>query len=280
MPGGWKFPEYSRRDHEPAREIMEVLDGKEYRPFRPKAADGTTAMDTSTTPPSLNGQVTAKGLTWTRGADVASAATITLPGDAVLFRITGTVAISTINGGTAGRLVALEFASAGCQVTAGTSLKLWGACSYLSKADSVLVLEHDGSAWREVAPGARSGASGSATGSSGDVTTTSNSYGDLTNMAITLTSVGGDLRVAFSGTFNTSLSGAGAQMALSLDGGAEVLTIHYELSGNDIPLAFGYRFTGVAAGSHTVKVRWKRYVSGSGTPQSRSDRYLLVEEVF
>lgn len=78
----------------------------------------------------------------------ASAATLLAPlGDAVL-PITGTTTITSITAGGRGQLLLLEFASAACQVTDGSNLKLKN--NYISAADGTLLLECDGTNWIEV----------------------------------------------------------------------------------------------------------------------------------
>lgn len=153
MPAGWHLPEFDDPSQEAGRSIIETLSGKEYRPITLKGSTGTTLLQIGSTGLSLT-QPTVAGLKLTRGADVASAATITLDAGADIFRITGTTTITTINGGVSGRVVFLEFAGV-CQVTAGSALKLWNAINYRSNAESLLVLESDGTNWREVGPQSR-----------------------------------------------------------------------------------------------------------------------------
>ena len=120
--------------------------------------------------------------------------------------------------------------------------------------------------------------SGQAVGVTNAPTTTSTSYVDLTDMSVSLTTVGGDLLVNFAGVFSHSSAGGTILVALSLDGAAEVGLVFTSCPANDynFVMATTWRFTGVAAGSHTVKVRW--YVgSGTGTAQQTQRRMNVVE---
>lgn len=95
-----------------------------------------------------------------KGADVASAGTLTLGGDGNVFHVTGT---TTINHGTttdwqAGSVVLLKF-EASVQVThnAGSPpadtvpFLLAGGANFSATAGDTLLLYYDGGAWREVA---------------------------------------------------------------------------------------------------------------------------------
>lgn len=89
-----------------------------------------------------------------RGADLASAATLPTPTNQY-HRVTGTTTITAIpsptGSGQGGNLLALEFVSAGCQITASGALVLAGG-QFTSFANQILVLVWDdlASAWIEV----------------------------------------------------------------------------------------------------------------------------------
>lgn len=120
---------------------------------------------------------------------------------------------------------------------------------------------------------------GHAVGSSVSPTTTSASYSDMADMSVTLTTIGGDLAVWFDATFTISATGQAGVVGLSLDGAAEVAERLFQETdtGGYAPFGIVHRFTGVAAGSHTVKVRW--YVNGGATLTAYSRaRSLLVQE--
>jgi hypothetical protein len=114
------------------------------------------------------------------------------------------------------------------------------------------------------------------------VNTTSATYVDLdaTNAAVTLTTTGGNLLCWFAGDVeaNTTLNDS-VTVALSLDGAAEVGSVTQTQTGAvgyGQPIAIVYSFTGVAAASHTVKVRW--HGNTSGHSYSATNRGLLVLE--
>jgi hypothetical protein len=113
--------------------------------------------------------------------------------------------------------------------------------------------------------------------------TTSATYVDLdaTNAAVTLATTGGDLLAWFCGDVqaNTTLNDV-ISVALSLDGATEVGAVAQSQTGAvgfGKPVALVWRFTGVAAGSHTVKVRWHGQTGGNS--YSATNRGLLVAEL-
>lgn len=117
--------------------------------------------------------------------------------------------------------------------------------------------------------------SGQAVGTSGTVTTNSTTDVNMTDMAVTLTTVGGELRCWFEGTFTHSTSGS-VILGLSLDGGATTNRKVVIANSGALPVGLVARFTGVAAGSHTVRVVWS-VVSGTASALN-NERYLLVTE--
>lgn len=160
-----------------------------------------------------------------------------------------------------------------------------GTGSSTPTASKVLGADGTGtSSWRQVATGDI--AAGAVTqrsiavGSSVGPTTTSASYGDITDMSVTMTTAGGDLLVIMTGTFTVAASSTAAGFALSLDGAAEVAPALFQ---NDNAVTYSvvtlmHLFTGVSAASHTVKGRW--YVNGGATLTAYNRyRSLLVMEV-
>lgn len=141
-------------------------------------------------------------------------------------------------------------------------------------------------------PGLASGAVGTAQLASGAVTqlghaygatsgpaTTSTSYVDLPDMAVTLTTTGGDLLAWLQCDMSQSTSGDGVALALSLDGAPEVAgTVTNPLSVSSAPMVCVYHWTGVAAGGHTVKGRWEAVTGGTATANV-TRRSLVVAEV-
>jgi hypothetical protein len=110
--------------------------------------------------------------------------------------------------------------------------------------------------------------SGSAVGSTSGPSTTSTTYVDIPEMSVTLTTTGGDLIAWFSGVFYNSVASNVTYAALSLDGASEVAQRYVAPSGaaEQIPIATIYRFAAPAAGSHTVKARWKVSAGTGNTP--------------
>ena len=94
--------------------------------------------------------------------------------------------------------------------------------------------------------------------------TTSTSYVDVdsTNQVLTITTTGGDILVLFSCAGVMTAAGNFGYLTVALDGvdlytnGIVLLT-----SASAVPITFAVLLTSVAAGSHTVKTRFK--VSGS-----------------
>lgn len=82
-----------------------------------------------------------------KGADVASAASMTLGTDGNMFDITGTTGITSITIKTAGTIVFLQFDSS-LTVTDGSNLLLNG--NFSATANDMLTLISDGTNWHEV----------------------------------------------------------------------------------------------------------------------------------
>lgn len=121
---------------------------------------------------------------------------------------------------------------------------------------------------------------GFAVGSTSSPSTTSASYADVPEMSVTFTTRGGDLLVIFNATATMETSSMAGTYALSLDGGGEVAPRSFQQDNviTYAPINIVYLFTGVSAGSHTVKAR---YVS-NGTAVNKAystQRSLLVLEL-
>lgn len=121
-----------------------------------------------------------------------------------------------------------------------------------------------------------------AVGSSTDITTSSTSYVEMTDLSVTLTTTGGDLIVWFGAPYGQN--GAAIidiTFAFQLDAGAEVQEkrLHtYQSTSHMRDVTLMWRFTGVSAASHTVKVRWK-VGSNSGHIAGDTNRTLMMMEV-
>jgi hypothetical protein len=122
--------------------------------------------------------------------------------------------------------------------------------------------------------------SGSAVGSASNPSTTSASYVDITDMAVTLTTGGGNLLVWFDSIFAVDTTSVAYIVALSLDGAAEVAVRNLQEDSVSVyaSISLVHRFTSVAAGSHTVKARYKTNGTASLTAYL-TQRSLLVMEM-
>lgn len=94
-----------------------------------------------------------------------------------------------------------------------------------------------------------------------DYTTTSTSFVDVdaTNLALTITTTGGDVMVHFYGNFDGVAPNA-VFVDVDLDGtriGGDDGLIKYENPSYVVPVSFTRLITGLAAGSHTLKLQWK-----------------------
>lgn len=88
---------------------------------------------------------------WAEGAQVASAATITLGTDGNSFDITGTTQTTSITAVPAGTVVYLTAVSAGWRLTHGSNLSLKGGYDFWSEVGSMIALQcYDGVNWREL----------------------------------------------------------------------------------------------------------------------------------
>lgn len=82
-----------------------------------------------------------------KGADVASAATVTLGNDGNFFDITGTTTITSITAKTAGTVVQLQFDSS-LTLTMGSNLNIDG--NFLTSTGATIELISDGTNWFEI----------------------------------------------------------------------------------------------------------------------------------
>lgn len=91
--------------------------------------------------------MSSKIMKWAKGADVASASSLTLGDDGNFFDITGTTTITSITAKSAGTIVLLQFDGI-LTVTDGSNLKLAG--NFTTAAESTLTLVCDGTNWFEI----------------------------------------------------------------------------------------------------------------------------------
>jgi hypothetical protein len=152
-------------------------------------------------------------------------------------------------------------------------------------ADTVLASStNTKSKWRKVATADIAAAAvtqnGLAVGTSGALSTSSGTFVDMTDMSVTLTTTGGDLLCWFEAVlFHSSASGA-ISVAIQLDSGSNDAQMTQQPSGvNEIPspIATFTRFTGVSAGSHTVKGRWSTATGATANALGNNRRLMVVE---
>jgi len=247
-------------------------------------------------PPSVSGD----SLRWEqliKGADIASASTITVPVEGSYFSVTGTTGITAINNTYNGRLVYLKFA-AGILLINSSGLVLPNGESITTNADDIAVFINDSSGvWRCVAypnynniltNGIREKATLSATASTGtinfDVLTqpilinTLNSTGSWTlnfrgSSAVTfnsLLSAGQSLSCTFiasqgSATIYSAYISGTTMTVTSVSAGT--LAVGQELSGTGVTAGTTITALGSGTGSTgTYTVSVSQTVGSSGTP--------------
>lgn len=110
-----------------------------------------------------------------------------------------------------------------------------------------------------------------AVGSTSNPTTTSSSYATLTDMSITLTvGASASVIVICSSTISNTNSSLN-YLALDVDSGSEVGEIYTGLNNSTGNITTSYVFTGLSAGNHTFRARWKTSagtLTGVGTNRS------------
>lgn len=99
---------------------------------------------------------------------------------------------------------------------------------------------------------------GSAVLLNADVNTTSTSAVDLTGASITLTSAGGAICAHFHAPLHADAAGRQATLQFLFDASPTpwIAKQVLDTTSNMVTVAFGYRWTGASAASHTVKVQW------------------------
>lgn len=123
-----------------------------------------------------------------------------------------------------------------------------------------------------------------------DYTTTSSTFVDVdaTNLSLPIETHGGDIEIGFHGVVNSG-AGQGVYFDVDLDGariaGDDGITGTKTASIDDVPVGFTRRVSGVAPGSHTVKLQWKRFggtatlYAGAGTANADYHPQFWVREV-
>lgn len=136
---------------------LNVYDGVDWIPLG--QLNTTTNVFTPTNAAMLNlANAFTKTQSWFRGADLASAAALTL-GDGNIFNVTGTTAITSIGTKGVGTIVFLRFTAALTLTHHATNLVLIGAANITTAAGDYAILEEYGvGTWRMVAYQRASGA--------------------------------------------------------------------------------------------------------------------------
>lgn len=116
-----------------------------------------------------------------------------------------------------------------------------------------------------------------------DYTTTVTSYQDvdLTNMHLSVTTTGADVRVTFTALAELSAAGVEMTMAVELDSSGvdkEMTQTRATASTYKVNPSFSYIFTGLSAGVHTFTLRWK-VSSGTGTLTAGDTLFDVREDV-
>lgn len=126
-----------------------------------------------------------------------------------------------------------------------------------------------------------------------DYTTTSTSFTDVdaTNLALTITTNGGDVMIWFNGTFAVT-SNNPFFLDVDVDGARAagddgIISVRQSLTAVNgaVPMSFVFWVTGLTAGSHTFKLQWKTAAgtvtlhAGAGTSNGNLHPQFGVREV-
>jgi hypothetical protein len=118
---------------------------------------------------------------------------------------------------------------------------------------------------------------GFTSGSTGSISTTSGTDVAMSDMSVPLTTTGGDLLAWFTGTYSHSVLGSVGVIGLALDGGGTVGRKALIVSNAGQEVATMARFTGVAAGPHTVRAVWA--TTAPTLTDNNLERHLMVMEI-
>jgi hypothetical protein len=120
---------------------------------------------------------------------------------------------------------------------------------------------------------------GHAYGVTSNPTTTSGTLVNLTDLAATLTTVGGDLFATTTVNLSGSTTPQLIYLALALDGTAaspSQMQSSVAASGASLVMTTSYHWAGVTAGAHTITTQW---ATSTGTATAvNTARVLIVEE--
>jgi hypothetical protein len=112
------------------------------------------------------------------------------------------------------------------------------------------------------------------------ITRSTDSFADMTDMSVTLTTEGGNVLISFCASITISATNGTAIFQIDIDGSAESFAIckggdnHNEHGGGTYMVSFSYLKTSLAAGSHTFKIQWKG--NGSATVTQDGTTYPRI----
>lgn len=198
-----------------------------------------------------------------KGADLASATTLTLGTDGNYFDVTGTTTITAISAKAIGTEITLQFDAAAQLTHHATNLILAGGSNFTSAVgDHMTLRNYDGTNWREVSRGVTPPAGGSPAVTQANATsnTTTTSGTAVVIGSMTITPGAGDYLVTFNASFSHSANNgsitysifvnavevAGSQRSWSRGAGQGNVTT---------PATIIHKVTGVGA-SEAIDIRW------------------------
>lgn len=114
----------------------------------------------------------------------------------------------------------------------------------------------------------------------GTATTSSTSYADIVTMGTpSIYTDGGDIEVTFSGSGSINAAGGIANIAMTIDGGAEVYVgdMQSDSANQSVPFSARHLFQGVAAGWHFLRIRWKVGNAAHTASMNNSRRMIWAE---
>lgn len=256
-----------------ANDVLTIVDTSETttkKITREELFKSVSAMDTT-------GDVAVGGVLKTgKGADVASAATLTLGTDGNVFDVTGTTTVTAIATWHVGGIAVLQFDAALTLTHHATDLILPGAANITTAAGDVAIMQEYASGdWRCLSYQVAAAAPGSGALSDGD-------YGDITvsgsgtamsidNEAVTLAKMAHMATDSFLGrdTAGTGdvevLSAAKARTILNVEDGATASIPNLIINGAMQVAQRGTSETGVTTSGYYAVDRWKFEINAAGT---------------
>lgn len=113
--------------------------------------------------------------------------------------------------------------------------------------------------------------------------TTSASFVDLTDATATIVTAGGDVLALFMGTFFNSTS-ANTRLQFDQDASVSGQLVSQDMTGasaaNDgVQIVMQYRWEGLSAASHTIKVQWLTTAGTVNHDANNSEGTLILAEV-